>query len=312
MADVIPLKRLSRDTLTRYDAVVFHRPPYEEALIDALELLQRQRIPHIADYDDLIFDRQNAGTSSVVRNGRLTLTRAEQAFDDNLQALKLFEHVSVSTDPLADEVRRSHPKARVQVIHNGLSLPWIESITSRGIFSQPHQNVTIGYFSGTQSHDYDFLELQPTLIKSLSQHANTSLMIVGQLNFDAAPFSGLKVSKLPIVPYEELPKFIARAHINVAPLENSVFNRCKSGLKFFEAAVVGTATVATPIADMKRFKDGPIRLASSPNEWRAHLDELSERVRDTTYREELRTYALDACRSSTQTERFVSWLGGMA
>ena len=43
-----------------------------------------------------------------------------------------------------------------------------------------------------------------------------------------------------------LQRLIAEVEINISPLQNNLFTNCKSELKYFEAAIAGTITVATP------------------------------------------------------------------
>ncbi len=98
-------------------------------------------------------------------------------------------------------------------------------------------------------------------------------MIVGPLEFSKEKFDTVVHKRY--VEYDRLFGFIAKTHINIAPLEMNDFTNCKSGLKFFESAVLGIPTVATPIADMLRFEDsGGIDYAVEPQEWFDALEAL--------------------------------------
>ena len=80
IADVIAFTKLTLDQLSHYDVVLFHRPPMTTKLERCIEELQRNGIPHVADYDDLIFDARHAAVSSVVRNGTLPIEQALESF----------------------------------------------------------------------------------------------------------------------------------------------------------------------------------------------------------------------------------------
>ena len=47
------------------------------------------------------------------------------------------------------------------------------------------------------------------------------------------------------VPYQELQYKIGEVDINIIPLQKHEFNECKSELKYFEASIVDTISVAT-------------------------------------------------------------------
>ena len=60
-----------------------------------------------------------------------------------------------------------------------------------------------------------------------------------------APFAG-RIVRLPLRPWHELPGVLRDVDINLAPLvPGTVFNDAKSAIKWLEAALVGTPTVAT-------------------------------------------------------------------
>ena len=82
--------------------------------------------------------------------------------------------------------------------------------------------------------------------------------------------------------YVELQRSIAEVEVNIAPLQHNAFNVCKSDLKFFEAAVVGTWTVAshTPSLDAA-VDDGVTGRLARDHEWDGALAEAVDLARDT-------------------------------
>jgi glycosyltransferase involved in cell wall biosynthesis len=108
---------------------------------------------------------------------------------------------------------------------------------------------TIGYFSGTPTHINDFRVIYKELL-SLLYDFNMSLIVVGFMEFppDVHEFIKKKqVHCIPLVDFMELQRQVAQVDINVVPLVNNTFTNCKSEIKFFEAAIVNTITLATPI-----------------------------------------------------------------
>ena len=73
------------------------------------------------------------------------------------------------------------------------------------------------------------------------------------------------------------------------------FTECKSGLKFFESAVLGTPVAATPIPDIDRF-DNPLLLkCRTPDDWASafRAPPLKPAARVRAAREIARLVALD-------------------
>src|SRR4029077_3202618 len=86
---------------------------------------------------------------------------------------------------------------------------------------------------------------------------------------------------IPLQDYLNLQRVIAEVEINIAPLQDNLFTNCKSELKFFEAAAVGTWTVATPTFTFRRaIRDGVTGRLARSHEWDAALAEAVSLVLD--------------------------------
>ncbi|MCH4180904.1 MAG: glycosyltransferase [Atopobiaceae bacterium] len=109
---------------------------------------------------------------------------------------------------------------------------------------------TIGYFSGTASHDRDFSILSGALSSFLLAE-NAQLLIVGDLlldsSYDEITHAG-RLIRLPIVDMACLQALQATVDVALAPLVIDDFTNCKSALKVFEAGAVGTPTCASSVS----------------------------------------------------------------
>lgn len=141
-------------------------------------------------------------------------------------------------------------------------------------------NVTIGYFSGSPTHRKDFAVAAPALARLLERDPRVRVRVAGYLD-STGPLQrhADRVEIMPHMDYVALQKAIAEVEINIAPLQDNVFTNCKSELKFFEAAVVGTWTIATPTYTFSSAIDDPRlgRLARA-HEWDAALAEAVDLV----------------------------------
>ena len=148
--------------------------------------------------------------------------------------------------------------------------------------------VTIGYFSGTASHDVDFLEAATAVLDALAAFPETRLLVAGPLHLDDrfAPFTD-RIERLERRPFDELPELLAQADLALAPLEfGNPFAEAKSSIKYLEAGLVGVPVVASATEEFRRvIEDGRNGLvAASPAEWREKLFAL---VRSADLRREL-------------------------
>jgi glycosyltransferase involved in cell wall biosynthesis len=142
--------------------------------------------------------------------------------------------------------------------------------------------VTVGYFSGTPSHVRDFAVASTSLARLLDEDDDVSVRIVGYLDdLGALEPHRERVEFQSFMHYVALQRSIAEVEVNIAPLSHTAFNICKSDLKFFEAAAVGTWTVAshTPSLD-DAIDDGVTGRLAKAHEWDAALHEAVELARD--------------------------------
>ena len=78
-----------------------------------------------------------------------------------------------------------------------------------------------------------------------------------------------------------LQRLIANVEINLVPLQNNVFTNCKSELKYFEAGIVGTVSIASPIFSYKKvIADKENGYLSNSYEWCEKLAALIKNIND--------------------------------
>ena len=114
--------------------------------------------------------------------------------------------------------------------------------------SEPSDRVaSIGYFSGTPTHNRDFELVSTALARVMTRHLDVRLLIVGFLDVGPALRGfGDRIDILPLTDFLTLQTLIGSTSLNVVPLQTNVFSNSKSELKYFEAAIVETPTLATP------------------------------------------------------------------
>lgn len=210
----------------------------------------------------------------------------------------------VTNDYLGKILSGSHEKKPYCVIPNFLNQTQID--VSKKILSGKSSTVkedafVIGYFSGSHTHATDFEVVYPELIQLLQDHHDFKLKIVGILPLPKSSDRFIKNGQIEIiklVDFVTLQKFMSSVNVNIAPLADNVFTNCKSELKFFEAALVKTPTIASPtFAFKKAIKNEETGLLCRPGEWtdailKIYQDKtLAETMSENAYNYVLETYS---------------------
>jgi glycosyltransferase involved in cell wall biosynthesis len=158
-----------------------------------------------------------------------------------------------TTNPFLGEVLSKKFNKPYQIIINSLNKEQLlvsHQICDLKKKAKKNDEFVIGYFSGTPSHINDFLLIYKELLNLLDEYKSIKLKIVGfmQLPDDAKSYlHNGQIQIVPLVDFLELQRLIAEVDVNIVPLVDNEFTNCKSELKYFEAAVVNTITVSSPI-----------------------------------------------------------------
>ena len=315
LADVVASARLDARMMENYDAFVFHRPSGDDDnQMRCLERADALGKPCVADYDDLTFDPAFALHSSAYRNGRISGNRAMEVFESNKRGLLSFDSFTVATGPLADRVVAVKPGAEVCVVHNGLSPNLVASFPPLKAMSLRRHAArkVLSYLSGTSNHIPDIGFVADAIAKFLDSRPDFGLVIMGKLKSIPGLCGRRGVHRVGMRDFHSFFQHASAYYANLAPLApDSMFNECKSALKFFESGVWGVPTIAYPNADFRRFSDSRgLLFAKSPESWLEALEKISD---DGFYREAtegLRGYCLRNCMATGPARRLLAFLQG--
>lgn len=287
-----------------FDVYVFHRPPFSPVFISKVQDLEESGKVVIADYDDLTFDIENALNSSLYKTGRATQREVLNIFSRNAAALSVFNNYTVSTTALADRLKELCPSCNVTVIHNALTEKY-KTICDQIRLNEPIERVKgrIGYFSGTKSHDKDMEFIASALAESCHQGTGREILFVGPIDIPDVVAENCKTVTNPLVGYHEMIKLLSTCEVVIAPLENSFFNNCKSGLKYFESAYAGCNVVAAPIADIARFDSVNLYKPETIEEWTIALDSACSEFSSQSMSLRLE----DASKQANMENEIVNW-----
>ncbi len=296
--------QVSKQDVKYANAFVIFRCPYLDSIGELIEEAHRLNKPVFYDIDDLVVDTKYTDMIPYVQG----LNEEEKAlYDDGVnrmgKTLKMCDAAITTTKALADELANYVPK--VYVNRNNASeamykcsLDAIE-LKHRNYFEdiridegknvyikkREKDEVRIGYFSGSITHNADVELIKDSLVRILKENSNVKLYLVGELDLpeDFKEYRS-QIVIVPFIDWHNLPKLVASVDINLAPIEDTIFNRAKSENKWVEASLVKTVTVASNVgAFAEMIEDGKTGYLCEDN-W---YDVLSMLVKDTALRKEI-------------------------
>lgn len=244
---------LTLDQVRFYRTFIFFRCPYTDMIGEFVKLAKRLNKKVLFDVDDLVIDTKYTDTIKYLDS----MSEDERAlYDDGVRrmgkTLSLCDAAVTTTERLAEEL--GHYVPEVFINRNTASEEmWALSNEALKNKQDDPEHVRIGYFSGSLTHNDDFLLILPAIEKVMSKYGNVQLHVVGELDLpkELQRFADRVVSH-PFMDWRKLPGLIAEVDINLAPLEQSIFNEAKSENKWVESALVKVPTVASNVGAFAR------------------------------------------------------------
>ena len=319
---------LQMDQVRHYRSFVFFRCPYTDMIGAFIEKAKQLNKKVFFDIDDLVVDTKYTDTIKYLA----TMNEQERAlYDDGVRrmgrTLQLCDAAIVTTERLAEELSQYVPE--VFINRNTASesmlilsedaayerdvLPYLEAdkvpkkkkkLQKRAIeraAERKKHGVSLAYFSGSLTHNDDFILIQPALIRLMEKYPTLELHVVGELDVpkEMEPYRSRIVAR-PFVDWKKLPQLIASIDINLAPLEQSIFNEAKSENKWVEAALVKVPTVASEVGAFARMiEDGQTGfLCRNEEQW---VETLSRLIEDQALRQRIGRQAYEYCKKRCVT-----------
>lgn len=220
-------------------------------------------------------------------------------FDPAVQAsfvhcLRMSDLVTVSTEPLAEQMRKQNKNVAWMPNHVDADLLHME---------RPRRDrVTVGW-AGGMSHLNDWVTAAEPVRRTLDAHPDVDMHFVG---WDYSPLlhrvGRYTPWKADVWEYYKGLDF----DIGLAPLADTPWNTCKSHIKALEYAALGIPVIASDVPAYNRFVvDGVTGfLVGSDDEWRTRLTDL---INDESMRAEMGAKAREVAEGLTIQRGWKLW-----
>ncbi|MBQ8131503.1 MAG: glycosyltransferase, partial [Bacilli bacterium] len=246
-AEKVFYENLTMDQLKYFRSFVFFRCPITDTVREFIKLAKANNKTVFFDIDDLVIDKKYTDTIDFVSK----MNKEDKAlYDDGVErmqeTLKLCDYAITTTERLQKELLNYTKE--VYINRNVASERMVEISKNAYKNRKPHDGIVMGYLSGSITHNPDMELIRPVIAKIMKKYDNVKLKLVGEIDIpeELKEFQDRIIFE-PFMDWEKLPKVIASLDINLAPLEESIFNEAKSENKWVEAALVHVVTVASDV-----------------------------------------------------------------
>lgn len=259
------------------DAVVFYRVPATRQILDVVQAIRERpkSVPIVFDIDDLIFDPDLAEELNP------KLARAGADLDLYWQGVRRYRTSLEASDAYIGSTTMLRERVAAltgmptYLFDNGVGREVARASDAALRGARKAGPVRIGYFSGTNTHNEDWAVIEPAVARLLQVRPEVELWLGGLLEpTELLDDFSARIVRLPLVDWWELPKNLRDVDVNLAPLvPGMTFNDAKSAVKWLEAALVETPTIASPSAPFREVIESGTDgfLAVTQEEWFAAM-----------------------------------------
>lgn len=295
--DAGQMMAISGVDLDRVDVVIMQRNGTPQ-LLALQRWLQAQGIAVVHDCDDALWaiHKDNAAYRSwntVQTNWRHVDQASEEA-----------DLVTVTTPRL---MKRYGHHGRAELLPNRVPAGVLDIETR---YDEDEALITIGWTGHVQTHPTDLHVVGNAVQRVLEEQHTAGVMIVGPGTgiLDAWGLDTMRdrVSATGAVPIDNYFDAMTLIDIGLVPLDGTLFNNCKSGLKASEFSALGKPVVATPTPAHWRLMDEgyPIEIAETADQWHRAISRL---VSDADWYAERSAIARQAARRHTLEAHAGEW-----
>lgn len=282
------------DELVRLaDVLVICRSGYDNTIAQLIARFRARGKPVKFDIDDFVFD---GDYTHLIMNTLAVETNVVQEWRHwphwfqyiaGMGASLRACDAGITTNAVLAEQMMRYSGRPVAVVPNFMNREQI--VMSQQVFAEKRNRrfvgdgtLCVGYFSGSPSHNLDFAIVEQALVDLLEARPQVRLMMVGYIEPGPAlaAYSD-RIIRQPFQDYVNLQRLMGTVEFNLMPLQSNLFTDCKSELKYFEAAAVGTLSIASPSRNYaSAISDGRTGYISRAHEWVCRLEHAVDRMAD--------------------------------
>lgn len=246
------------------DVLVMQRP-LERQRVDLLRAVQARGVKVVVEIDDNFSHVSARNTAFSKVNPRIN---PNANFNWLTEACRLADAVTVTTPRLAAQYG---PRGKARIIPNHVPRSYLDVRDT-----EARERVTVGWSGSVHTHPDDLQTTRGQVARAVKE-LDLDFRVIGTGTSVARHLGLDRVMACQWVPLSAYPERMAALDIGIVPLERSVFNESKSGLKGLEWAAVGVPAVVPATTGPYRAQSAHAGLlADGPKGWYRHVRTLAQ------------------------------------
>jgi glycosyltransferase involved in cell wall biosynthesis len=234
--------------------MIYSRPEKNETAFYLIELAKNIGVKVTLDYDDLLLPEHAEFLGSVRSVDGTTIEASRKNLINKSSFLLYADSFRCSTPEIAKAI--SSLEKPIEIVKNKIlkSMVADENKCKARLKNIENRKIRILYLSGTATHKKDYSIAQGAIIKLAQEYPDKfELTFLGNTGGNTSPISlyNKSVTVIPRVSINEMYKVISEHDVALVPLENTIFNRAKSNIKFIECGSQGVPIIASPLNEFK-------------------------------------------------------------
>ncbi len=268
-------------SIDKFDVFVLHRVTCSQKIKKFINLAKEKNKTVLYETDDLTFDAKHIKNSNAFENmNSFEKTQYDKKAMQCILEEDYIEYATTTTNKLSRHLKRKNKN--VFVVPNKLSkidVKVANEIVQKD-YKKSDNEIVIGYFSGSASHDRDFSIVSDAIIKIFEEYKQVKLFVGGPVSLGDKfnKFSDRIIRKHYTQRHNHFEN-VAFCDINIAPLEiGDDFCESKSEIKFTEAGLLQTVTIASATEVFKNAIENGKNgfLAETGEDWYKFIKKLIE------------------------------------
>ncbi len=302
-----------------YRSFLFFRCECTEEVAEFIALAKGHGKPVYFDVDDLVIDTKYTDPVPFVQAfAPLERKVFERGVIRTGKTLEKCDIAITTTEALAAELGKVVPQTYIN--RNAASKEMIacaeQAYTDAQTQRTPqkeNETVWMGYFSGSLTHNQDFAIIRPALVKIMETYPQVRLILVGELaESDELKRFAERIVRKSATDWRNLPRLIVQADINLAPLEDTLFNRAKSEIKWIESALVRVPTIASCVGSYEVMVEDGVTGILCENTAESWYRGMCRLVEDAKLRkaigENAHQYVMEYCTTVAKADPFAAFI----
>jgi len=261
-------------------SLILYRVPSCQLVSNYFEEARRLNLNVFYDIDDPIFDAQ---IYSQNRNldylGEDIKTQVFSGIEAHTNAIKQADYLISSTPFLAEVLNKvnSNPVFIWPNLIDKETLTAVDYIEKTNTNKSENENFNIVYMSGSKAHEGDFTEALPALLTFMIKNTNVYFKSIGY-NDSIKILKTFFPDRVTIKDFQDYFGYLKQyqnADLNIIPLIQDDFNKCKSAIRWQESSLMGVPSLISNTGDFTNLvKDKETGFLIENNDWLSSLNKM--------------------------------------